>query len=73
MKAITLCILLTAACATSRPPVTASPKRIDAVQLYMTGASTAEVASSLAVEPAEARELLRLTLRDLNRAYYRHH
>jgi hypothetical protein len=68
--ALTLSLVL-AACA-GPPRITATPaQRAAAIQLYVTGSSTDEVAERLALYPEQARELIHTTLLDLNRRYYR--
>jgi len=45
--------------------------RANAVQLYASGASCADIASQLAISRDQARELVRTGLVDMNRRLYR--
>jgi DNA-directed RNA polymerase specialized sigma24 family protein len=72
MTKLTIALSLVLGACGASPRITATPEqRAAAMQLYMAGASTHEVADRLAMQPDDARELIHTTLRDLNRRYYR--
>ena len=68
-----LAIVFITACATgstSTGPV--SPhQRSEAVGLYLSGATDEEIATKLALQPDEAREVVHGAILELNRKFYR--
>lgn len=74
MRAI-LALVCVTACAPQqvRGPAPQPPEEIRAVQLYMAGADSLEVAAKLAMDHATAQAVLRHAIAELNRKFYREH
>ena len=70
---LTLAMVWLTACAGQRgvPIPPQRPEAIEAIQLYMKGANTRQVAAELAIDHATARELLHDAIVELNRKFYR--
>lgn len=73
MRALFLTVALMTGCA-ARPTIVATPEtKAEAVSLYLSGANAAELGEHFGIKREEARELIRVTLGDLYRKYYRDH
>jgi hypothetical protein len=71
MSRLALVVVFVTACA-ARPKSEALPvQRASALQMFMAGATTRDVASKLGMRHADARTLIRTAIVDLNRQYYR--
>ena len=69
MKALIISLLI-AGCAHHRP-VTTPQQRTEAIQLYLNGASSLEVAKHLKMSHKDARYVLRSTISSLSGRYQR--
>ena len=70
-KLMVMVALVVGACA-AQPHVQATPEqRREAIQLYMDGASCAQIGERFAISQNDARELVHDTIKDLNRMYFR--
>jgi hypothetical protein len=69
MRTLVLTLAVLTGCAT-RPPIVATPEtKAEAVSLYIKGATSAELSEHFNIDREDARELIRITIRDLYKKY----
>jgi hypothetical protein len=70
MTKFILCAVLMTGCY-ARPHVVASPQqKLEAISLYMNGATSEDIGAHYGLDHDETRELLRMTIRELNKKFY---